>query len=99
MVQAGTAVGDQWRHLFVLAVDRWKSAVVGLYETVTAGAAKLPDSPDQTRWPWALGVRPLAAIPPPEATRVEGQVGPQSGLPAHVSDAAHIGAPLQGSRR
>ncbi len=74
-------------HLFVLAVGRWKSAVVGLYETVTAGAAKLPDSPDQTRWPWALGVRPLAAIPPPEGTRVEGQVGPQSGLPAHVSDA------------
>ncbi len=73
-------------HLFVLAVDRWKSAVVGLYETVTAGAAKLPDSPDQTRWPWALGVRPLAAIPPPLAERVEGQQGPQSGLPARVSD-------------
>lgn len=77
-------------HLFVLAVDRWKSAVVGLYETVTAGAAKLPDSPNQTRWPWALGVRPLAAIPPPEATRVEGQVGPQSGLPAHVADAGTL---------
>ncbi len=77
-------------HLFVLAVDRWRSAVVGLYETVTAGAAKLPDSPDQTRWPWALGVRPLAAIPPPEAARVEGQVGPQSGLPAHVSDAGTL---------
>jgi len=77
-------------HLFVLAVGRWKSAVVGLYEAVTAGAAKLPDSPDQTRWPWALGVRPLAAIPPPEATHVEGQIGPQSGLPAHISDAGAL---------
>lgn len=73
-------------HLFVLAVDRWKSAVVGLYEAVTPGADRLPDSPDTERWPWALGVRPLAAIPPPEAERVEGQQGPQNGLPAHVSD-------------
>jgi hypothetical protein len=73
-------------HLFVLAVDRWKSAVVGLYEAVTPGADKLPDSPDAERWPWALGVRPLAAIPPPEAERVDGQQGPQNGLPAHVAD-------------
>lgn len=73
-------------HLFVLAVDRWRSAVVGLYEAVSAGADRLPDSPDPDRWPWAVGVRPLAAIPPPEAHRVEGQIGPQSGLPIHVSD-------------
>jgi hypothetical protein len=73
-------------HLFVLAVDRWRSAVVGLYETVTAGADKMPDSPDENRWPWALGVRPLAAISPPSAIRVEGQTGPQSGLPAHIHD-------------
>jgi hypothetical protein len=73
-------------HLFVLAVDRWKSAVVGLYETVTAGADRLPDSPDPERWPWAVGVRPLAAIPPSEAVRVEGQTGPQSGLPERVYD-------------
>lgn len=73
-------------HLFVLAVDRWKSAVVGLYEAVSAGAAKLPNSPDPDRWPWALGVRPLAAIPPPLAERVDGQIGPQSGLPQRVSD-------------
>lgn len=73
-------------HLFVLAVDCWRSAVVGLYETVSAGAAKLPGSSDPERWPWALGVRPLAAIPPPLATRVEGQRGPQSGLPERVSD-------------
>lgn len=75
-------------HLFVLAVDRWRSAVVGLYETVSAGADKLPDSPDPARWPWALGVRPLAAVPPPEAVRVEGQTGPQSGLPERVYDEA-----------
>lgn len=73
-------------HLFVLAADRWKSAVAGLYEAVTPGADKLPDSPDTERWPWALGVRPLAAIPPPEAERVEGQQGPQNGLPARISD-------------
>jgi hypothetical protein len=73
-------------HLFVLAVDRWRSAVVGLYEAVSPGAAKLPNSPDPDRWPWALGVRPLAAIPPPLAERVEGQTGPQSGLPMRVYD-------------
>jgi hypothetical protein len=75
-------------HLFVLADDRWKSAVVGLYETVTAGADRLPDSPDPARWPWAVGVRPLAAIPPPQAIRVEGQTGPQSGLPERIYDAS-----------
>ena len=73
-------------HLFVLAVDRWKSAVVGLYEAVSPGAVKLPGSPDESRWPYALGVRPLAAISPPVALRVEGQRGPQSGLPEHVYD-------------
>lgn len=77
------ASGD---HLFVLAVDRWRSAVVGLYEAVSAGAQKLPDSPDPSRWPWALGVRPLAAVPPHEAARVDGQIGPQSGLPVYVYD-------------
>lgn len=77
------ASGD---HLFVLAVDRWRSAVVGLYETVSAGADRLPDSPDPDRWPWALGVRPLAAIAPPQAERVDGQRGPQSGLPERVDD-------------
>jgi hypothetical protein len=73
-------------HLFVLAVDRWKSAVVGLYEAVSPGAVRLPGSPDENRWPYALGVRPLAAISPPAAVRVEGQRGPQSGLPEHVYD-------------
>lgn len=73
-------------HLFVLAVGTWRSAVVGLYEAVSAGADKLPDSPDPDRWPWALGVKPLAAIPPPVATRVDGQIGPQSGLPIHIDD-------------
>jgi len=73
-------------HLFVLAVDRWKSAVVGLYEAISSGAEELPGSSDPVRWPWALGVRPLAAIPPLQAQRVEGQRGPQSGLPARVTD-------------
>src|SRR4051812_44820463 len=43
-------------HLFVLAVDRWSSACVGLYEAVSAGAERLPGSPNPTRWPFALGV-------------------------------------------
>jgi hypothetical protein len=73
-------------HLFVLAVGRWRSAVVGLYEAISSGAQKLPDSPNPTRWPWALGVRPLAAIRPPSAERVDGQTGPQNGLPAHIPD-------------
>jgi len=81
------ASGD---HLFVLAVDRWRSAVVGLYEAVSAGAQKLPDSPDPQRWPYALGVRPLAAIPPPQPVRIEGQQGPQSGLPERIYDEAAI---------
>ncbi len=72
--------------LFPLAVDRWGSGVVGLYEAVSAGAARLPDSPDPERWPWAVGVRPLAAIPPPLAEHVEGQIGPQSGLPARITN-------------
>ena len=75
-------------HLFVLAVDEWRSAVVGLYEAVSAGAERLPDSPDPDRWPWAVGVRPLAAVPPPQAHRVDGQTGPQSGLPERVYDAS-----------
>lgn len=75
-------------HLFVLAVDRWRSAVVGLYEAVSAGAARLPDSPDPIRWPWAVGVRPLAAIPPPRAQRIEGQIAPHSGLPEQVYEAS-----------
>jgi len=73
-------------HLFALAVDRWRSAVVGLYEAVSAGADRLSNSPNPERWPWALGVRPLAAVPPPLAEQVDGQMGPQSGLPAHISD-------------
>ena len=81
------ASGD---HLFVLAVDRWRSAVVGLYEAVSAGAERLPNSPDPDRWPFALGVRPLAAIPPPQAVRVDRQQGPQSGLPVHVHDETAI---------
>lgn len=75
-------------HLFVLAVDRWGSAVVGLYEAVSAGAAKLPDSPDPDRWPWAVGIRPLAAVAPPLAERVDGLTGPQSGLPARIKDSS-----------
>jgi len=73
-------------HLFTLAVGTWRSAVVGLYEAVSAGADMLPDSPDPDRWPWARGGKPLAAIAPQLATRVDGQIGPQSGLPARVSD-------------
>ncbi len=64
--------------------------MVGLYETVSAGADRLPDSPDPERWPCALGVRPLAAVPPPVAQRFPGQQGPQSGLPERVYDQVAI---------
>ncbi len=89
----GSASGrraSQAEHSFSFCVDRWRSAVVGLYETVSAGADRLPDSPDPERWPWALGVRPLAAVPPPVAQRVPGQQGPQSGLPERVYDQVAI---------
>jgi hypothetical protein len=71
-------------HLFALAVDRWRSAVVGLYEAMSAGAERLPGSPDPARWPWALGVKPLAPIPVPGALRIDGLYGPQNGLPASI---------------
>jgi hypothetical protein len=73
-------------HLFALAVDRWRSAVVGLYEAMSSGAERLPGSPDPERWPWALGVKPLAAISPPDAIRIDGFYGPQNGLPSVIPD-------------
>ncbi len=76
-------------HLFAMAVDRWRSAVVGLYEAVSPGAQALPGSPDPKRWPFALGVRPLAAILPPDAERVPGLYGPQNPIPEHVNNPDH----------
>lgn len=81
--QVGT--GD---HLFVLAVGQpWLSAVVGLYEAVSPGAVRMEGSSDPARWPVAMGVRPLAAVPLAIARRVEGQTGPQSGYPEHIRTA------------
>jgi hypothetical protein len=76
-------------HLFAMAVDRWRSAVVGLYEAVSPGAQALPGSPDPNRWPLALGVRPLAAILPPDAERIPGLYGPQNPIPEHVNNSDH----------
>lgn len=76
-------------HLFAMAVDRWRSAVVGLYEAVSPGAQALPGSPDPTRWPFALGVRPLAAILPPDAEQIPGLYGPQNPIPEHVNNPDH----------
>jgi hypothetical protein len=74
-------------HLFVLAVGHpWRSAVVGLYEAISGFGSELPGSPNPERWPWAVGVRPLAAIPPPDGVRIEGLYGPQNGLPNKVDD-------------
>jgi hypothetical protein len=73
-------------HLFALAVDRWRSAVVGLYEAMSSGAERLPGSPDPERWPWALAVKPLSAISPPDAIRIDGFYGPQNGLPTVIPD-------------
>jgi hypothetical protein len=79
-------------HLFALAVDMWGtggSAVVGLYEAVSPGAQALPGSPDVTRWPLALGVRPLAAILPPQAEHIPGVYGPQNPIPVRVGNPDH----------
>src|SRR5579875_88008 len=79
-------------HLFALAVDVWGtggSAVVGLYEAVSPGAQILPGSPDVDRGPLALGVRPLAAVLPPEAEHIPGMYGPQNPIPVHVNDPDH----------
>lgn len=84
--QPNVSSGD---HLFALAVDRWRSAVVGLYEAVSPGAQALPGSPDPNRWPLALGVRPLAAILPPDAERIPGLYGPQNPIPEHVYNPDH----------
>ena len=74
-------------HLFVLAVDRWTARSSDSTKPVSPGAVKLPGSPDANHWPFALGVRPLAAVLPPEAVQVKGQRGPQSRLPEHIYDA------------
>lgn len=79
-------------HLFALAVDRWGSAVVGLYEAVSPGAQALPGSPDPSRWPLALGVRPLAAIFPPKGDRIPGCYGPQNPVPERVYSTTHQAA-------
>jgi hypothetical protein len=76
-------------HLFALAVDRWGSAVVGLYEAVSPGAQALPGSPNPQRWPLALGVRPLAAILPPDGDRIPGCYGPQNPVPERVYSTEH----------
>lgn len=76
-------------HLFAMAVDRWRSAVVGLYEAVSPGAQVLPGSPNPKRWPFALGVRPLAAILPPDAEQIPGLYGPQNPIPEHVNNPDH----------
>jgi hypothetical protein len=76
-------------HLFAMAVDRWRSAVVGLYEAVSPGAQALPGSSNPDRWPLALGVRPLAAILPPDAEQIPGLYGPQNPIPEHVNNLDH----------
>src|SRR5450755_1337393 len=86
MVRRRSAEHLQWRPSVHLRGRHLEERVVGLFETVSAGSQRLPDSPDVERWPWALGVRPLAAIPPPQAEQVPGQQGPRNPTPVYVYD-------------
>jgi hypothetical protein len=65
-------------HIFALGAGRG-SIVVGLFEVGSSGFEKLPrpEWDPEGRWPWALGVRPLAGVPPREAVSVEGVRAPR----------------------
>ncbi|HMJ33162.1 MAG TPA: hypothetical protein VK501_04520 [Baekduia sp.] len=64
-------------HVFALGAGR-KSVVLGLFEVTSGGTERTPVNPwDPTRWPWAIAVRPLAAVPPPIAHAVPGLTAPR----------------------
>ena len=66
-------------HVFALGAGR-HSAVLGLYEVTWSAPLKEPQnnkSGDPDRWPWSIGTRALATVPPPLAIRVEGVLTPR----------------------
>jgi hypothetical protein len=64
-------------HIFALGAGR-RSAVLGLFEVTSGGPIRLDNPWDPERWPWAISVRPVAAVPPPVAKRVDGVVAPRA---------------------
>jgi hypothetical protein len=72
-------------HVFALGAGR-RSAVLGLFEVLKAGANLSPKNPwDPDRWPYNLYVRAIASVAPPEATNVEGVRAPR-GNAVHIRD-------------
>jgi hypothetical protein len=77
--------------VFALGAGR-RSAVLGLYEVTRGGPLMRPQNPwDPARWPWNIGVRSLATVPPAIAQRVEGVTAPRS-TAARVRDDRQIRA-------
>lgn len=61
-------------HVFALGAGR-HSAVLGLYEVTRSAPLREPEknkSGDPERWPWNVGARALATVPPVLAISVEG---------------------------
>ncbi len=84
-------------HLFVLGAGR-HSAVLGLYEVTSAGTSRTPPNPFQPeRWPFAIGVRALAAVPPLEASPVPDVIAPR-GMAHHIDDPVRQAALYQAIR-
>jgi hypothetical protein len=72
-------------HVFALGAGR-RSAVLGLFEVVKAGASLSPKNPwNPDRWPYNLQIQPLASVPPPEATNIDGVRAPR-GNAVHIRD-------------
>jgi hypothetical protein len=75
-------------HVFALGAGR-KSVVLGLFEVTSGGTARTPINPsDADRWPWAVAVRPLAAVPPRVARSIPGLTAPRGTANAVGDDAA-----------
>lgn len=69
------SVGD---HLFAIGVDRG-GAVIGLFEVLSTGDLRQPRNPwEPDRWAYAVAVRALAGVPPPQATGVDGVRTPRA---------------------
>jgi len=71
-------------HIFALGAGR-ESAVLGLFEVTSGGPERLENPWDSERWPWAISVRPLAAVDPPSATPAPGVRAPRA-TAARVKD-------------
>lgn len=64
-------------HIFALGAGRG-SVVLGLFEVTSGGPERLTNPWDPQRWPWAIGVRAIAGVLPPDAVTVEGVRAPRA---------------------